>query len=170
MPDPDKTGGAFKIDEEPLRQWILKAHHSNPKREDASGRVLDAIRHFLSGPIGGLSSPRYWFHDRSDVALSDFAAELYEAHPELLSVTLEPLLQGIESGGEASANSGDGDESSPELAPNLSVYVAFLAGPIALKTSLDETVVCALVSTILLALAKLGRDEVARIIEGRSQE
>ena len=42
---------------------------------------------------------------------------------------------------------------------------SMLAGPIALKTSLDETVVCALVSTILLALAKLGRDEVARILD-----
>jgi hypothetical protein len=41
-------------------------------------------------------------------------------------------------------------------ATKLSLYIASLAGPIALRTGLDETVICSLLSTVLLAMSKVG--------------
>ena len=45
-------------------------------------------------------------------------------------------------------------------APNLSLYVSSLAGPIAMRRGIDETVVCSLLSTVLLAVSRLGINRV----------
>ena len=49
-------------------------------------------------------------------------------------------------------------------APNLSLYVSSLAGPIAMRRGIDETVVCSLLSTVLLAVSRLGIDRVRKAL------
>ena len=43
------------------------------------------------------------------------------------------------------------------MAPNVSMYVSSLAGPLALKTGIDETIACAVLSAAILGLSRLGR-------------
>ena len=163
-----RTGdGVFDIDEDPLRQWILKAYHEKRGGSESEREVLEAIREFLSGPADGLGSPRYRFEDASEPSILAFAEKLEKACEGCVDSLLDPLLQGLEPEALEMGTADAAKSSSPDLAPNLSVYIAFLAGSIALKTKLDETLVCALLSTWLLALAKLGQHEVERIL-GRS--
>ena len=162
----DKRGRAFEIDEEPLRQWILKAYHQSDQSAGDDREILAAIREFLSGPTGGLSSPIYRFEDAPERLVAEFSARLEATRSNLAAVVLAPLVQGLEGG---ASDEHATENISPELAPNLSVYVAFLAGPIAIKTELDETLVCALLSTWLLALAKLGRMKVQKILNGEGR-
>ena len=162
--------GAFEIDEEPLRQWILKAYQEHqPASPTIDVReILASIREFLSGPAGGSSSPIYRFEDAPEQLVTGFADRLDATHADLAALVLEPLLQGL--GGRAGdGHRGKKTDESPELAPNISVYIACLAGPIAIKTELDETLVCALLSTWLLALAKLGRMKVQKILNGEGR-
>ena len=43
-----------------------------------------------------------------------------------------------------------------EIAPNLSVYVSSLAGAVAVKAELDETLACGLVSAAILSVSRVG--------------
>ena len=51
------TSHAFAIDEEPLRDWILKAHHTRRKANADCLALTEAVRELLSGPHDGPSVP-----------------------------------------------------------------------------------------------------------------
>jgi hypothetical protein len=150
------SGGPLLIDEAPLRQWVLKAYQerrqtARPVEDD----LLEAIRSFLSGPLDGPSHPEQYFFEASPEALLPRLARRLDATaPGLAALVFDPLLGTVQEAERARR---------PELAPNLSVYVASLSGPIALKSGIDETIVCALLSTALLALARLGSERVERL-------
>jgi len=166
MSDAD-VNGLFAIDEEPLRQWILKAYHEKRDGDPRERKLLDEMRAFLSGAIGGLSSPRYRFEDTPRATVTAFAAALDATRVGLTAQLLEPLFQSLEPVGSNECSSrANAARATPALAPNLSVFIAFLAGPIALRSGLDETLVCALLSTWLLALARLGRFRVKEYLGG----
>jgi hypothetical protein len=144
------SSGGIPVDEEPLRAWVLKAYHEKRQGPAGGRRLLDAIRRFLSGPPGGPSVPdRYYFEDSPAASLQRFAAAMEEAAPGLSQAVFAPLLA-------AAGRKGKG------IAPNLSVFIASLAGPIALKSGVDETIVCALLAAALLGVARLGTEAVSK--------
>ncbi len=181
--EPHDSGrpSGFKVDEEPLRNWVLKAHHDRRgEGSERDTRLLEAIRALLSGPDGGIGSPIYWFQDYPDASLDAFFSVLEATRPGLTRSVFDPLLQSVETARTANdakpvAAAEQPDDAAVvkrsrrasgrlELAPNLSVHIAFLAGPIALRTEIDETVVCSLLSSSLLVLAKLGPDVVTPLL------
>ena len=147
----DTTG--FWLDEDPLREWILKAYHEKRRDLGKSQLLTEAVRELLSGAPGGPSYPaQYYFEKTPESSVRRFAGCLGEVSPGLDRAVYEPILRAI---AEKEKTKGS------ELAPNLSLYVASISGPIALKTGVDETLVCALVSAALLTIARLGRKQVA---------
>lgn len=139
---------AFSVDEAPLRDWILKAYQDNRGSTGKLKRALDAVRQFLSGAPGGQSGvARYWFEEDAPASVASFVEDLDRAEPGLARSAFEPLVAAVK----------DIDESgSGKLAPNLSVYVSSLAGSIAVKTGLDETLACSVISAAILGLSRCG--------------
>ena len=96
--------------------------------------------------------------------LATFALQLDEISEQLATALFEPLEHGMKQSEPSLAapprekNAG----SSAASATNLSLYIASLAGPIAMRTGLDETVTCSLLSTVLLAMSRVG---IARVRE-----
>ncbi len=155
------TAGGFSIDETPLRNWILKAYHEKRKTSEDCLALSEAIRELLTGPLEETSAARrYYFEGNPDSALWLFMQNLGAVAEGLDREIYDPLLTAV---------AGKGKKKEGELPPNLSVYVASLAGPIALKKRVDETVVCALVSAALLTLSKLGRTRVEALLHGEKK-
>ncbi len=143
------TSGSFPVDEEPLRQWVLKAYHEKRKTQGKPKRALDAIRQFLSGAPGGESVlGRYWFEEDPPASIRSFVVDLEKASPGLARSAFEPVTEAVGKMEEARSR---------EMAPNVSMYVSSLAGPLALKTGIDETIACAVLSAAILGLSRLGR-------------
>lgn len=146
----------FPLDEAPLRDWLLRAYHEKHRGPAVGREVLSAIRQFLSGPPGGESVPDvYWFEEDADFAIADFAAALDGVRDGLAAQTFDPVIAAIEERIAAASR---------ELAPNLSVYVSSLAGALAVKSGLDETVSCALVAAVIIAASRLGPQPLRRAI------
>ena len=144
------------IDEEPLRAWILKSHHEKRYDDGDAPALLKAVTHMLSGPPGGPSAPgQYYFLVDPETSLPAFAGRLDAVAEGLGRSVFAPLLAAVEEKEKAKEG---------ELAPNLSLYVASLAGPVALKNEVDETIVCALLSATLLTVARLGRKKVEALV------
>ncbi|MCZ6794496.1 MAG: hypothetical protein O7J95_12880 [Planctomycetota bacterium] len=156
----DPTAG-FWLDDTPLREWILKCYHEKKDEDGGHLLLLEAIRELLSGAPGGPSVPtEYTFETDPETLVLRFARSLDVATGGLDRAIYEPLIAAVE----AMEN-----EQRSDLAPNLSLYVASVSGPIALRTGVDETVVCALVSAALLTIARLGRKRLLEIL-ARSPE
>jgi hypothetical protein len=148
-------GAVFRIDEEALRQIVLKAYHAKRTSDDASDQdILEAVRAFLSGGVADFGRPTYRFEDSPESALETFAAALEATSAGLASALAAPLLSAIDEA--ATRASPVGSSAATELAPNPSVWLASLAGPIALRHSLDETVVSSALAATTLGLARLG--------------
>lgn len=139
----------FRVDEGPLRAGVLKAYHENRKAPGPAKRALDAIRQFLSGAPGGKTVlRRYWFEEDPPASIASFFEDLEKAADGLTRSVFEPLLAAVRQMEE---------KQSPDLAPNLAVYVSSLAGPVALKARIDETLASAIVSAAIIGLAHAGR-------------
>jgi len=148
---------AFTIDEAPLRQWVLKAYQENRRLSGTPKRALDAIRQFLSGAPGGESLvSRYWFEEDPPASCRSFVEDLEKTSPGLGRAVFSPLLAAVKSM-EARNDSA--------LAPNTSVYVSGLAGPLAIKAGIDETLACAVISAAILGLSRIGRAPVEAALE-----
>jgi hypothetical protein len=143
------SGKAFAVDEQPLRDFVLKAYHEGVKSPGPSKRTLDAIRQFLSGAPGGKTVlDRYWFEEDPPASTVSYVEDLDRASPGLARTVVEPLLAAMRHMEE---------KKSRELAPNLSVYVLSLAGPVALKAKIDETLASAAISAAILGLSRVGK-------------
>ena len=161
-PAADKDREGLNIDEEPLKDWILKAYHEKALDSEEHARLVDAERLLLSGPNAHYNSTRYYFETDPGPRLEAFAHQLDEVSENLAAALFEPIELGLKQSepsletpkerprGRASATS----------ATNLSLYIASLAGPIALRAGIDETVACSLLSTVLLAVSRVGITQV----------
>jgi len=140
-------GKGFPINEEPVRQWVLRAYHSHRGQAGPPGLVLAAMRQFLSGAPGSdFASDRYWFEEDPAGSVASFVEDLDRAEPNLAQAVIEPLLSSLRHRRE---------QGEPEIADNLSVYVSNLAGAVAVKASLDETLACGAISAAIIALSRL---------------
>ena len=110
----------FPIDEAPLREWILKAYHEKRKTTESCFALVEAVRELLSGPLEETGPPgRYFFESEPDASLWLFLTSLHAVAEALDRAVYEPLFAAIAE--KKGKNEG-------ALAPNLSVYVAALAG------------------------------------------
>ena len=150
----------IRIDEDSLRGLILKAYHELGASQDITREVLEAVRFFLSGPIGGMEVPgSYYFEDDPPAHVWRFLGTLESAVSGLPAAVYGPLLAATE---EAKRTEGR------EIATNVAVFVASVSGPIAVKTGLEETVVGSLVATGLLSLDRVGIEPIrAAFARGR---
>jgi hypothetical protein len=146
--EPRESEG-FRLDEEPLRASVLKAYHEKRGTSLKAKRTLDAIRQFLSGPPGGEpAGGRYWFEESPAASIRSYIEDLDRAEPGLSGAVLDPLLSAVaqmESAGAA------------EIAPNVPMYISSLAGAIAVKRRIDETLATAALAAALIGLGRVGR-------------
>jgi len=139
----------FPIDDEPLRERVLRAYHEKRQEPGTAKLALSAVRQFLSGAPGARNVPgRYEFEEDPGPAVARFIAELDLVKPGLARASLERLLEAVKKMEK---------KQSRELAPKISVYIASLAGPLALRSGLDETLASAVLSAAVLGLSRLGR-------------
>ncbi len=146
----DLMASTFVLDEAPLRQWILTAYHENRKLNGAPRRTLAAIRQLLSGAPGGESLvARYWFEEDPRASAKSFVQDLERAAPGLAHSVLDPVLSTFK---QMEARE------SRDLAPNLPVLVSSLAGPVALRSGIDELLASAALSAAFLGISRAGRE------------
>ena len=149
------------LDEEPLREWVLQAYHEKASESEEHAQLLDAVRLLLSGATSRYSSISYYFEGNPESSLGSFARQINEVSDELAAALLEPIELGAGKIDPANAvKENQNGAASAASAPNLSLYVSSLAGPIAMRRGIDETVVCSLLSTVLLAVSRLGINRV----------
>jgi hypothetical protein len=149
----------FAVDEEPLREAVLKAYHAKRSAGGTAKRVLDAVRQFLSGAPGGESVPgRYWFEEDPPASTASFVEDLDGAAPGLARQVLEPLLAAVARMEKKGAR---------ELVPNVPVLVSSLSGAVSVKTGLDETLSGAALSAAILGLSRVGPVPFAAALEKR---
>jgi hypothetical protein len=152
----------FQVNEDMLQQHILKAHHEKRDVGKPSKKALDAVRQFLSGAPGGPNVPtHYWFEKDPPASLASFVGDLEKVSAGLPRVLFEPVIA------QAKKVSKEGGH---ELASNLALYVTSQAGAVAVKAQLDETVASSLVSTVVLALARLGWEPFEKALGGPTGE
>lgn len=142
------SADGFNVDEQPLRDYVLKAYHDARPTSDKNRLAIDAVRQFLSGPPGGEAGlGRYWFEENPEACIKSLLEDLDRVDENLARSVLQPLLAAL-------------DEMARErrttLAPNVPVYVSSLSGSCAVKADLDETVASAVVSAVILGLSRLG--------------
>jgi hypothetical protein len=137
----------FPLDEIPLREWILRAYHEKRRESERSRLVIDAVRQFLSGPPGGETVPGlYWFEEQPEGSVTSFRQDLERVAPWLAELVFRPIIAGVR----------ERASSLEEPFPNPAVSVASLAGSVAVKGDLDETVACAVVAAAVIGVARLG--------------
>jgi hypothetical protein len=147
----------FAVDEEPLRETVLRAYQETRGATGAPKAVLDAVRQFLSGAPGGKSAPdRYWFEEDPPASIASFVEDLDGAAPGLARQVLDPLLAAVV---KMEKNRGR------ELVPNVAMLVSSLSGAVSVKTGLDETLAGAALSAAILGLSRLGSDPFTGVLE-----
>ena len=160
-PGEDSEQKGRGLDEEPLREWVLKAYHEKASESEEHAQLLDAVRLLLSGATSRYSSISYYFEGDPESSLSSFARQINEVSDDLAAALLEPIELGAGKIDPANAvQKNQNGAAGAASAPNLSLYVSSLAGPIAMRRGIDETVVCSLLSTVLLAVSRLGINRV----------
>ena len=146
----------FTVEEQPLRDYILKAYHDARSASEKNRLAIDATRQFLSGPPGGEAAlGRYWFQEDPEASIESFLEDLVRVDENLARIVFQPLLAAMDEMAR---------EKKSTLAPNLSVYVSSLSGSCAVKADLDETVASAVVSAAILGLARLGGGPFERVL------
>ena len=147
----------FEVDEQPLRDYILKAYHDARPASEKNRLAIDATRQFLSGPPGGEAAlGRYWFQEDPEASIKSFLEDLDRVDKNLARSVLQPLLAAMDKMARKKKKS--------TLAPNLSVYVSSLSGSCAVKADLEETVASAVVSAAILGLSRLGGGPFERVL------
>ncbi len=149
------------LDEEPLREWVLKAYHEKALESEEHAQLLDAVRLLLSGATSRYNSISYYFEGDPESSLGSFARQINEVSEDLAAALLEPIELGAgKSNSPNTVTENQNGAAGADSAPNLSLYVSSLAGPIAMRRGIDETVICSLLSTVLLAVSRLGINRV----------
>lgn len=160
-PGEDSEQKGRGLDEEPLREWVLKAYHEKAIESEEHAQLLDAVRLLLSGATSRYNSISYYFEGDPESSLGSFARQLNEVSDDLAAALLEPIELGAGKIDPVNAvQENQNGAAGAASAPNLSLYVSSLAGPIAMRRGIDETVVCSLLSTVLLAVSRLGINRV----------
>jgi len=155
------TSQAFPVDETALRDWVLKAYHERRQAAGKSKRALDAVRQFLSGAPGGQSVlERYWFEEDPPASVRSFIEDLQRTEAGLARTVLEPLLASVREMEKRKSRT---------LARNVSVYVASLAGAVAVKSRLDETIASSLIAAAIIGLSRLGRKPFEAALEEQAK-
>ncbi len=151
-----ESRAGFPVDEQPLRDCILKAYHEDRDRSKKCRQAVDSVRQFLSGPPGGEPAPeRYWFQESPEASIKSFLVDLDRADQNFVRSVFEPLMTAV---GEMER------EKRRSLARNLPVYVSSLSGSSAVKANVDETVASAVVAAAILGLSRLGRAPFERVL------
>lgn len=146
----------ISIDEAPLREWILRAYQDSGETAGEAARILAAVRTFLSGVPGAPTElATYKFEESPTESIREFVLDMEAVHRGLSRKVFSPLLAAAGQQGMFR------DAQSP---PNLSLYVSSLAGSLAVKSGIDETQACALLASALLAIVRLGNDDVESAI------
>jgi hypothetical protein len=143
-------GRGFRIAEEPLRRWILEAYQEGKRAGGAAEKVLSAIRQYLSGPPGSDYGP-YWFEDDPEGATRQLLEELDAAVPGLARSACKPILEKLRA-----AHASTRGETLQE--PDVPALARGIAGP-------GEPLACAVVSTLLLGLSRIGLESLERALE-----
>ncbi len=157
-----KRTSRIAVDEQTLRDLVLKAYHEARARSHKGRLGVDSVRQFLAGAPGGETVPgNYWFEQDPDASLDSFLSDLDRTSPALVASVFEPLLQTVREL-EAAGRS--------ELAPNPNVYVSSLSGSCAVKADLDETVAAGIVAATIIGLARLGRERFEQALERRAAD
>ena len=94
-PSEDSEQGGFRLDEEALREWVLKAYHEKAIESEEHARLLDAVRLMLSGATSRYSSVSYYFEGDPGSCLSSFARQIDEVSDNLAAALFEPIELGI---------------------------------------------------------------------------
>jgi len=145
----------FRIDEQYLRDQVLRAYHENREAGDKSAKVLAAIRQFLSGAPGAAGARRYWFEEDPPASIASFAEDLELTEAGLARLVLQPLLEQAQSASLSSRR---------ELVDNLAVYVSSQAGAVAVKARLDETLAAGLVAAAIIGIHRTGPEPFLEVL------
>jgi hypothetical protein len=144
----EKAKDAFYLDEEPLRKTVLKGYFGERTAPLEPEPLFAHLRQLLSGPPGGETDPAtYYFELEPDITVPVFFRSVEVEQPGLAALIAEPLLS-------AADERAAGRRS--EIAPNVTMFISSLAGPIALKAEISESVAAALLAGFLIAVARLG--------------
>ena len=151
----DRAG--FSLDEEPLRQWVLKAYHERRLESAMARAAMDAVRQFLSGPPGGTNTPEsYWFEEDPPSSVKSYLEDLEKVAAGLSGLIFEPIFGFLKKRG----------SSVRAPFPKPAVYVASLAGSLAVRAGIDETVACAVISAALIGLSRIGAEVFEEALRG----
>lgn len=153
---PAPAGRKLSVDEELLRGCVLDSYMRHDRGDRFEQAVIRSISKFLSGPLEKESaSELYWFEEHPESSAKDFARELDALRPGLARAIVEPLTQAIE----------DRPQPDPvELAPNVSIWIASLAGALAVRAEIDESLAAGLLAAVLLAFERLGSRQAAAFL------
>ena len=135
------------VNEELLRECVLKAYHENRSRGKEAKRALDGIRQFLSGAPGGVVARGYWFEQDPASSAKSLVVDLEAAKQGLAALVFETVLAQF-----AKAR----QEGATELALNLSVFLSSVGGAVAVKADIDEALACGLVATVMIGVSVAG--------------
>ena len=91
-PSPGGEQEVFDLDEEPLKEWILKAYHERALDSEEHARLVDGQRLLLSGPDSPFNSGTYYFEEDPGPRLATFARQLDEIREQLATALFEPCV------------------------------------------------------------------------------
>ena len=151
----------FPVDEQPLRESVLKAYHEGREESEQARWAVDGVRQFLSGAPGGeTAAGHYWFEDSPAASIKSFLVDLDRSNPNLVVSVFQPLLAAVDEIYE---------EKKSTVAPNLSVYVSSLAGSCAVKSQLTETVASGVIAAAIIGLSRLGKAPFEKALAERQE-
>jgi hypothetical protein len=137
----------FSVDEELLREAVLKAYHEERRGDETTRRALAAVRLFLSGAPGARTAEGYWFLEDPPASSRSLVVDMEKTRPVLSRHVLEPILFHCDS---------VAAQGRKEIADNLAVYLSSLAGAVAVKAELGEALACGLIASVLIGVAFVG--------------
>ena len=79
------------LDEEALREWVLKAYHEKALESEEHAQLLDAVRLLLSGATSRYSSLSYYFEGDPESSLGSFARQINEVSEDLAATLLDQV-------------------------------------------------------------------------------
>jgi hypothetical protein len=149
-------GGDIPAIEAPLRAAVLKAYQEAPQGDARARRLNAAVRQFLSGPPGTENFvTMYWFEEDPAASVRSFVEDLDRVKPGLAMAMMEPVLTSFAK---------RGVQGDPLASVHLSV--TSLAGSLAVKTGLDETMACAILSAVVLGLLRVAAEPFQDVLRG----
>lgn len=144
------------MNEELLRECVLKAYHENRDSGKEGKRALDSMRQLLSGAPGSTVGHGYWFEQDPPSSVRSFVVDLEAAMGGLAALVVDPVLAQFAKARRAGVT---------ELAPNLAVFVSSVGGAVAVKAELDEALACGLVAAATIGISIAGEETFSAALE-----